>query len=620
MVSSFGVVELLLIVLSMGGPFSQVLGLPPGDRDPDLVYTAVENSIVYTEWAARGKGKANAPGIDGLAADPEVKEFFARLQTATEEMIGRGTGDDTAKMLPEFALALTGHPGCVFLGLDTTSPVANDVPPQLAVLNAIRGALVVNGGDEADAIAQKIKAILKAGMGLDLEKLDHAPLPLPAPIPIQLHRHNNYIILGVGQDTIDQIVARLTAKAGGLANHKGFQAAWAELSMKRTGLVTFLDIEHGAPQVGKLVGQETMVEMGLQMAGLTGARWSMNVTGVVDGQCVSRRMVQGVSGDKGLMALVSGRGIKTDDFAMVPADSDVVFAVSADIEKVLTEVKTLLGGINPDAAEDIDQGLKESGEAIGLSIMADIVPSFDQVVTVSNSPGDGGWIASSSVLTIGIKDQERAVKTLKAFANLFDREFGDRERRRRVVLERRRFLDTEIYMINTIGDDDLPVAPTWCLTKTHFVLALHPQALKSRLRRLQDTNWKPFSEGFAGGPKGDTVVFTAMKMKSVLPRIYGFIPWVGQIVFSEMQSEGFDMNLFDFPSAQALLPYMSDSKSYMVKSPDGLRTHNEGPPLLSNLPTLIPSAVPALFLGVSSRRAVRFGRIEAIEAARPAER
>jgi hypothetical protein len=37
--------------------------------------------------------------------------------------------------------------------------------------------------------------------------------------------------------------------------------------------------------------------------------------------------------------------------------------------------------------------------------MTDIVPLFDPVVTISNSPGDGGWIASSSVLTIGIKDQ-----------------------------------------------------------------------------------------------------------------------------------------------------------------------------------------------------------------------
>lgn len=622
MVSSFGMIELLIILFSMGGPFSQLMGLPPGDRDPALACAAVENSVVYVEWAARGEGKPDAPGIDGLAADPEVKEFFARLQAAIEKMIVKETGDETAKMLPEFALALTGHPGCIFLGLDTNAPAADDVPPQIAALNAIRAGLVVNGGDEADAIAAQIKAILKAAMGQDLEKLDHTPLPIPAPVPVQLHRHGDYIILAIGSEMVDQIVGRLTKKSGGLTNHSGFQAAWAELGLKRTGLVAFMDIENGGPQIGKLVGQEPMIEMGLNMAGLTGAKWSMNVTGVVDGQCVSRGMVKGISGDKGLMALVSGRGITTDDFAMIPADSDVVFAVSADIEQVLGEVKTVLGGINPDGVEDIDRGLEEIREIFGLDMMKDVLPAFDQIVTVSNSPGDGGWIGTSPVLTLGIKDQQKAEKVLKAVADLMDREFASHDdknqrRRRGVVLERRTFMDTDIYMFNTIGDDDVPVAPSWCLTKTHLVIALHPQALKSRLRRMQDTTWKSYGDDFTGGPKGETVVFSAMKMKSVLPQIYGFVPWIGQILFSEMQSDGFDMNLFDFPSAQAMLPYMSDSKSYIVKSPNGLQTHNEGPPILSNLPTLIPSAVPVMFFGISSRKAVRF---EAIEAAEPLRR
>lgn len=610
MVSSFGVIELLLIISSMGGPFSQVLGLPPGERDLNLSFAAVENSIIYAEWAARGEGIENAKGIDGIVADPEVKEFFARLQAAFENILVEESGDETLKILPEFALALSGRPGCLFLGLDTTSPSAGNGPPQMAALNAIRGALVVNGGDDVDAIAKKLRTLLKAGMRMDLEKIDHTLLPIPSPIPVTLHRHNSYIILGIGSETVDQVVDRLSAKAGGLANHKGFQDAWAELGLKRTGLITFLDIENGAPQIAKLVGQEPMVQMGLQMAGLTGIKWTMNVTGVVDGQCVSRSMVNGVSGDKGLMALVSGRGINTDDFALVPDDSDVVFAFSADAKNVLNEVKTFLGGIAPSAVEDIDDGLSEASDFLGLDIMTDIVPSFDQVVTVSNSPGDGGWIASSLVLTIGVKDEAGAAKVVDRIADLFARESDDedssRGRRRGVELERRQFMGTEIFMVNTIGDDDIPVAPTWCVTKSHVLFALHPQPIKSRLRRMQDTTWNSFSEGFAGAPEGNTVIFTAMKMKSVLPQIYGFIPWVGQIAFSQMQSEGFDMNLFDLPSAQALLPYMTDSKSFVVQSPNGLQTHCEGPPLLSNLPTLLPSVIPVLGMGISTQRTATF--------------
>ncbi|MEP3479556.1 MAG: hypothetical protein ABJZ55_09940 [Fuerstiella sp.] len=609
MVSSFGVIELLLIISSFGGPFSQVLGLPPGDRDPNLSFAAVENSVVYVEWAARGAGSADAPGIDGMAADPEVQQFFTRLQAAIEKMIMQEMGDETARLLPEFVLSLSGRPGCVFLGLDTTSEPAADVPPPLAVLNAVRGAVVVNGGDDTDAIVEKMKVILKAGTGIDFQQLDHTALPIPAPLPVTLHRHGNYIILGIGSDVVDQVVGRLSTQSGGLANHAGYQEAWGKLGLERTGLITFLDIKNGASAIAEPLGVAPVVQMGLQMAGLTGVKWTMNVTGVVDGQCVSRGMVSGVDGDAGLMALVAGRGIRSDDFAMVPADSDLVFAVSADVPKVIAEVKTFLSGVNPRAVEDVEQGLSEAGEFLGMDILKEVVPSFGQVVTVSNSPGDGGWIANSMVLTIEVKDEAGATKVMKQIADLIDREanHGDASSRRRrgVVLERRQLMGTDIFMINTIGNDDIPIAPTWCLTDSHVLVALHPQAIKSRLRRTQDSSWQSYGESMAAAPAGETIVFSAMKMKSVLPQIYGFVPWVGQILFSEMQSEGFDMNLFDFPSAQAILPYMSDAKSFVVRTPNGVQTYCEGPPVLSNLPTLVPSFLPVLTFGLANKRSAR---------------
>jgi hypothetical protein len=165
-------------------------------------------------------------------------------------------------------------------------------------------------------------------------------------------------------------------------------------------------------------------------------------------------------------------------------------------------------------------------------------------------------------------------------------------------------------MINTIGDDDVPVAPAWCLTDTHVMVALHPQALKSRLRRLAADDWQSYGEAFAGGPAGDTVAFTAVDVPSVLPQIYGFLPWLGQIAFSEMQSAGFEMNLMDLPSAAALQPYMTQSRSYLIRSPDGVSKHAEGPAIGS-----IPSLVPMMFMSAGVAVApVRVQRMQAVEA------
>ena len=455
-----GVSELLILLL-LGGPFNQVLGLPPGERDPSLVHAAPADSLLYIEWSARGQGKAGAAGIDGLVADPEVVVFFDRFKSAIETMMARNTAVEqveTFQAVPGFVISLTGKPGCLFWGLETEGARPNTLP-QLAMATAVRAGLVINAGDDADAMTDNIKALIAAGSGLEIDELDHTPLPLPA--PIQIHRHNDYIILAVGPGTVDDIIKRLAAQAGGISNHEGFAESWKQLKMDRSGLVTFLDIEAGVQKIGELTGMGVQIDQVLQMAGIDGIKSAMSVTGVADGQIISRGHVKGIAGDKGLMALVAGRGIQSDDFALVPADSDVVFAFSADARKILEAFVTYVGAMDPNAGDEISAGFEQFGDFVGIDFDKDVFASLDQVITVSNSPGDGGWIGTSPVLTIGIKNERGADKTATKIAEALRREFGELNgnpfRRRGVTVEQREFMDTEIFMLNIIGDDDVPL-------------------------------------------------------------------------------------------------------------------------------------------------------------------
>ena len=611
-----GVSELLILLLASGGPLNQFLGLPPGERDPNLVHVAPADSLLYIEWAARGEGKPGAAGIDGLAADPEVVVFFERLRGGIENMIARNTGADeieTIKQVPGLVISLTGKPGCLFWGLESEA-IPEDTPPQFAMAMAIRAGLVVNAGDDADEISDTIKSLIALASGQQPDQLDHTPLPLPA--PVQIHRQGNYLILAAGENGVDDIIARLEAKAGGISKHESFAAGWKDLRLDRSGLIAFLDIENGIEKIGDLTGMRPQFDQGLQMAGLGSVKWAMSVTGVADGQVVSRGHLRGVTGDQGLMALVSGRGIQADDFAMVPDDSDVVFACSADARKLLAAYTAFLAAQNPDASDQVTAGLEQLGESLDIDFERDVFAALDQVITVSNSPGDGGLIGNSPVLTIGIKNARGVAKTSTKIAETLQREFTRGQpiqfRRRGLTLERRDFLGTEIFMINTIGEDDVPIAPAWCLTETHVMIALHPQALKSRLRRLKAEQWKSFGKKFAGGPEGETIAFTAVDVPGMLPKIYGFVPWFAQLAFSEMQSEGFEMNLYDLPSAAALMPYMNESRSYLVRTPEGLSKHAEGPPFFGS----ISSLTPGLFIGglKMQRAPMQMQAVEAVEA------
>ncbi|MCG8651793.1 MAG: hypothetical protein MI861_18275, partial [Pirellulales bacterium] len=485
-------------------------------------------------------------------------------------------------------VSISGKPGCLFVGLDPQQQ--QDVPPDFAALMSLRAGLVINAGDDADEVAANVQSLLSAALGSPVESLDHTLLPLP--IPAMLHRHDDYLIFAVGPDVLDGIVDRLAAQSGGMSEHQGFAAGWQDLGMDRTGMITFLDIERGVEKIGSLTGTQAAILQGMRMAGMDGATWAMGVSGIENGSLISRGHLRGVTGDDGLMALASGRGITADDFKLVPDDCDLVFAFSADTAKIYEALMKFVSVMDQRASAQIQAGYDNFARNLGIDIQQDLFAALDHVITLSNSPGDAGWIASSPVLTIGMKDQRGVQKTsdkiVEAFQRAYEAPAPGEFHRRAIKIERRTFLETEIFMINVIGEDDLVVAPSWCLTDTHLMVALHPQALKSRLRRLAADDWKSYGQKFQGGPEGDVIAHSSLDVPRLLPQFYGMLPWIGQVVFSEMQSEGFDMNLLDLPSAAAIMPYTGVSRSYLVRTPNGMSQYAEGLPVLSKSFGLMP--------------------------------
>lgn len=601
-----GGMELLVMLFFAGGPLSDIMGLPPGDRDANLVHAAAKDSLLYFEWSERGEGKPGGDGVDGLVADPEVKAFFDRMVNAVRKnMLRNVAADDPNRALmsamPEFVLAFSGRPGCLFLSLSDEDPPQGDAWVGMAA--SVRAALVINAGDDADDFGKTIGQLLSQVPGVpNGAELDRLRLPLP--IPTFLHRHDNYLILAAGQGVLDEVLGRLKNSAGGLAENKQFAAAWGELGLERTGNLSWIDFENGAQRISGLLGPPgVMLPQVMEITGLKGIKHAMMVTGVVDGSVRSRIKATTDGKLEGLMTLISGRAITADDFSFVPGDSDVVLALSLDGQKFLAAMREVVDGIEPGGGEEIDQGIAAFEEEFGLNVQKDILDAFGHVITISNSPGDGGFVATMPVLTVEVRKHAGAFKTVSKIAAYIDKnstqpnEDGSKRRARGEYLERKEFMDQRFYMMNFVGDDDFIVAPTFAVTRTHFMLSLHPQALKSRLRRMANKDsWKPFA--FAPKIKGEAVGFSAVKTSEVLPKLYGFAPWIASSIMSMLQRDGLEMDAFDFPSAYALLPYLTDSESVLVRTADGVRMESEAPPFLGTLSTLPVLSTPLWFIGM----------------------
>ncbi len=599
-----GFSELLILLLFAGGPFSDLLGIPPGDRDGALIHAAPADSMLYLEWAERGTGTAGAPGVDGLVADPEVRHFLARLEAATRDSLARNFPADDPRRelmaaLPRAVVAMSGRPGCVFATVRKDA-IPEGADPSTAMLTGLRAAVIVSGGDSADEFTVTIRSWLTGLMGPNVpDKLDRLPLPLPLPVPAQLHRHGNYLILAIGAGTLDEVIERLDSREDGLATYAPFVAAHDAVKLARVGHVAWLDAKAARENLIPLLGPGAagQAQMALNMVGLGGVNHVCSVVGVSDGQVVSRMKIGTDGKTEGLLALVAARGLQAADFAPVPADSDLVIAFSVDGQKILSAVQSMLAGQGVDQ-EEWQESVTEFETEFGLNVQRDIFDSFGQAVTISNSPGDGGWIATSPVLTVEVRRPAGAFKTVAKIAEYIDRQGRQAEndqgpRQRGMYLERKEFRGQRIYMLNFVGEGS-PVAPSFAVTKTHLLIALHPQSLKARIRRMADTErWESFA--FVPDDAGDTVSWTYVRTSEILPRIYGFVPWLAQLAFDEMQREGFHMDAFDLPSGPALLPWLGDFEAELIRTEDGFRRDTSGPPFVSGLMSA-PVFMPGIFL------------------------
>lgn len=637
--------ELLILMMMSGGLFSGggLMGLPPGERDAAFLQCAPADSLIYVEWAERSPGKAGAPGIDGLAADPEVRLFLKNLETAILKTIDQETAGGLpeeqilGKALPPLIKSLLLRPACLYAELDAEAAAKlfqeqGPTPAWGAVLAGLRVTLIVNAGDDADAMTKQIEQVLETvPPQLALEKtenLQHQKIPLPMPGgELTIHRHKDYLIVGFGKGTVDAAVAGLSGKSTKLSSNERFTAAMAHVQMERTAGVTWVDVKGLVTKLSQAMGPQGAMIAG--MAKMTGADAIDSIvasTGVVDGSIRTKNYVATGGKTEGVLSLFAGRTLEASDFSHIPADADLVIAGSLSAPKILAAVRNIVGQADPRSKEVMDATLEQLEIELGVSIEEDIFAAFGDAWTIYDSPSSGGLFVSAPVLGLEVRDPKQAntvfTQVMKVFKEALPGEFGNQFRRRGIFLEQATFMDRTIYYVNTVGDDDVPVAPSFCLTDERLLVTLHPQPLKAHLRFLaaKEENFSSRLGNELKLPEGELLSLTYFDAKKLIRYFYAVTPYFAQIIFSEVQSEGVPIDIFSLPSGRAVLPYVGTSFSTTVRTKEGILVDSQ-----SALP--IPGAsvaflsMPLSFFMVGTLRgaaAIRVNQVDRPRRAAPA--
>lgn len=603
--ASFGFWEFLIWIVTGSG----LLGLPPGERDLALLKSVPPQTVLYFEWAARGDGVAGVTGVDGFAADPEIRQFFELLNAGLTKLEGNNhfhDDDDEASPLhhlrplfPQLAKLISAHPGCFFAGFEPSPPNNANLPTWLRMLAGVHGGLILSSGDDTEKLWRSLNQAMESIPGFKTNE-NSLTQSIPITIPgytLVIHREGPRIIFALGNGTLARITDGLSGRPPGLDTNPTFRKSLERVNVPRIGTMGWVDGKGLVSSVTAALGPVGfLVRPILTMTGVDAIDHIVHVSGVDNGEMIQRTFVATGGRTDGVMALVAGSPIQPQQFAHVPADADLVLATSVSLTRIFQESRRLLESVQPLSVRVFDEAVKQLESELELKIVEDVLPAFGDVVVAFDSPSAGGMIATSLVISLEVRDARKAAAVFDRLMKLVEQSLSadhpEMDYGESVSLRRQSFLNQSIFYVNTAGASypgRISITPTFCLSEKHLLFAVHPQAMKAQLRHLQSK--RPGFDQLAGRmvaiPAGDTLSYAYLNGPRASNLVGSILPYLGHVFLKRLDEEGISMDSFSLPSAAAISPYFGDSTAVVTRQKDGLFIEaRNAPPVLVGLTLL----------------------------------
>lgn len=564
-----GFVEIFLLLFS-----GQLLGLVPGERDPELIKSPPAGAYFYQEWTALGPTELGAPGVAGMLADPEIEAFLTTLAKAVaaseaDESGSFGEIEATTRAELMTLLRLTAaHAGCIY--------VSGDIPrDDVAALIRLEGALVLNLGDDADAFESSLNELLKHLPNYaPVHNPQFHPIPL-AGLPAELHREDNTMIVSVGNGALQRLLARRQKPVAELPKSSRFTAAWKAAGTERMGQFSWVDLATLREELPTRHGPvQGLIALGvIQALGLGDLNTILTVSGS-DGPD-SRVETRVALGDQqtGVLRLLGGRGLTKADFAHVPADADFVAAVSLDLERVLSTAREIVQKTAPDVLAGFDEFQRQLEQELKLNT-DDITAAFGETITAYDAPSTGGLGIAGLIVALPVQDAQRAATVVERLRQLIAEGIQPSGDDVRISLTEIEFQSETIYYLNSSGhsvryNGAPPWSPAFCLTKQSLLFALNPQAIKGHLRFAASKEPRFAVESLLPA-EGETISAMMIDTPKIAQTIWPVLPYLLKADFAEGQANGVPLKLGDLPSVRAVVPYLRRGSMIMVRRPNSV--------------------------------------------------
>jgi hypothetical protein len=577
-----------------GGGVGVPLGVPPLPEDPVMAKIAPEECLLYFSSAGMAKPDPKSTNqTELLFAEPEVQHFAAQL----EKLIRTQMKESAAKGKPE-AQAMAEH-GPVLIKALLTRPLAVYVsevkvvpkkPPQF------RGGALLSLGDDGDEIKTAFEKCLSTAAGkVELKEVTvsdtkfHRLVTPDGGPEFVLGAKGKYYYVATGEGEMEALLKH----ADGGSAPKWLTELHKQLPVGRVSTVGMVNAHAVVELLAPLGGPETPKV--LEALGVNGIDRLVGVSGLDKEGYVTRSLVSFRGEPQGLLKLADQKPLATADLELIPRDATFAAAMKLDPEKAHSTIVGVIEKIDPKWKEQVAGKLNESQR----ELIHDVFRAVGDSWCLFDSPNEGGMFTGVTAV-VSIKDADAAAavqKKLLAMAE--DAGKGNPDARRRPTVEKFEFGGKTVHVFDA-RDKSFPLAPSWCLTDKHLIVAAYPAAIKgflSRGKNFEGLDKNPAVKAALEGD-GQLISLSYADTRRIFDLFYPFAPVFAHMMATQMRTEGVDLPPGLLPSARSIRRHLRPSVNTLRRTPNGVESYARqtlpGGAGISTLPVMVGLLVPAV--------------------------
>lgn len=423
---------------------------PLADRVP-------ADSMIYIGWS----GTDNIPGYAGTHAEALIQQsgLPAVFQQVLPQALAKAkqkNPNDAQEMQFAYDIVntLRRKPTAVFFaGLSMPQGERGQPLPRLGV--------VCRAGADAEPIRAKLQAIIDKEGDPD--------------VPVRVVADGQDVAMLIGYDADESPLSA----GGGLVGAASFASAVKQVQ-PTAAACAFVDVEKLFELIDTVVTehadpeQQGMYQKVVDALGVRGLKHAIFTSGFDGKDWMGRSFVAAPAPRSGLLAMLDGPDLSDDLLRTIPFDAEIAAAGSFDAAKLITELRSIAGKVDPQYQTFFDQGLGAVQMAIGTNLQTGVLePLGSHWVGYSASGVSGGGLAGL-VLINKADNAEQAKRGLMSLSLFASNSAGIALRDQEITIQGRQVKVGDLA-INYVA---VPlVTPCWSVSGDYAMFGLYPQSI-----------------------------------------------------------------------------------------------------------------------------------------------